>query len=326
MSEGGSGIEAVRAALADDGVRGVLVEQLVGFGLGRPASTFIDPGEVVEVLATAVTEENALRVGQRWIEPVWERHKERSRGEADTVGDAVPTADRERIRALLRDARVPRAQWAEGAVDPQLVRDLFAPVLQQTLLGFVRRLPGLGGADAPGASSGGALGGFAGAFGKRALEQAGRLADVGRGVLGGALDERVQQLAREFSRGALGGMREAVRERLKSDEGKRLVGQIREQAFERLLVAQVHELMEDAEAVPMERVREVAASLVAFNARRDFVHSAVRQEVEAWLALEGSRPVEDLLAEAGLLDTVRRLLTARLDAFLADFAARAPSG
>jgi hypothetical protein len=319
---GGTGVDAVRTALAEGAVRAALVDQLVTFGLARPVSAWLDAGEVVDVLAAAVTEGNALRVTERWLEPTWERHKGRSRGEGDTVGDAVPDPDRERIRALLRDAKLPRARWADGAVDPQLVRDLVAPVLQQTLLGFVKKLPGMGG-GAGGAGGGGGLGGLAGAFGKRALEQAGRLADVGRGVLGGAIDERVQQVAQDFSRGAVGGMREALRERLKSDEGKRLVGQIREQVFDRLLTAQVCDLMDDAEAVPLERVREVAASLVAFNAQRDFVRTAVRQEVEAWLALEGARTAEELLSEAGLLDVVRPLLVQRIDAFLAEFAGAA---
>jgi hypothetical protein len=315
------GVAAVLGALGDDAVRGALVARGVDFLLSRPVNTLLDAGEVVDVLAAAVTEDNVRRVTERWLEPCWERHKERSRGEGDTVGDAVPEADRERIRALLREARLPRAKWADGAVDPQLMRDLFAPVLQQTLLGFVKRLPGMGGAAGAAGSTGGALGGLAGAFGKRALEQAGRLADVGRGVLGGAIDERVQQIAREFSRGAVGGMRDATRERLKSDEGKRLVGQIREQVFERLLTAKVSELMDDAEAVPLERLRDVAASLVAANAERDFVRTAVREEVQAWLALEGARTVGDLLTEAGIQDTVRTVLIQRLDGLLAAFAA-----
>jgi hypothetical protein len=99
------------------------------------------------------------------------------------------------------------------------------------------------------------------------------------------------------------------------------VGQIREQVFERLLTAKVSELMDDAEAVPLERLRDVAASLVAANAERDFVRTAVREEVQAWLALEGARTVGDLLTEAGIQDTVRTVLIQRLDGLLAAFAA-----
>jgi hypothetical protein len=322
MSAPPPGVEAIRGALADGAVRKALVEQLVDHAFERPIGELVDAGEVVDLLAAAVTEGNARWVAERWVEPVWERHKVRSLAERDTVGDAVPEPDRERIRALLRDARLPKAAWADGMVDPQLVRDLFAPVLQQTLLGFVKKLPGMGGEGTGGAAKavGGALGGLAGAFGKRAMASAGRIADAGLGVLGGALDERVQQVARDFSRTAVGGMREAMRDRLKSDEGKRLVGQIREQVFERLLTTRVAELMDDAETIPLERVRDVAASLVAYNAARDFVRTAVRDEVEAWLRLEGPRTVGDVLDEAGLRGAVRDLATRRLDAFLADFA------
>lgn len=297
-----------------------LVSQLVEFALDRPVSELVDAGEIVEVLAAAVTADNAGRVAERWLEPAWDRHRTRSAQAGDTVGDAVPDPQRDAIRKLLQGARIPKAAWAEGAVDPQLVRDLLAPVLQQTLLGFVRKLPGLGGGEA-GAEGGstGAFGGLAGAFGKRALERAGKLADAGRGVLSGALDERVQQMAREFSRGALGGMRQALAERLESDEGKRLVGRIREQVFDRLLEAKVVDLMEDAETVPPAEARDVAAALVGFNAQREFVQGAIREEVDAWLELEGPRTAGELLEEVGLDDVVRRIANDRLDSLLRAF-------
>lgn len=301
-----------------------LVALLTAFVLDQRVSDLLEPGEVVTLLTQAVTEDNARRVTERWLEPAWERHRARSEAEGDTVGDAVPEAQQAAIRRLLQQARLPKATWAKGAVDPQLVRDLLAPVLQQTLLGFVKRLPGLGGAEAGGGSGGGGggaspLSGFAGAFGKRALERAGKLAEAGRGMLGGAFDERVQQVAREFSRGALGGMREALRERLRSDEGKKLVGKIREQVFDRLLEAPVAALMDDAEAVPLAEVREVAAPVVAFNAERAFVRRAVREEIQAWVDLEGARTVGELLDEAGLGDAVRDLAARRLDPLLRDF-------
>ncbi|MFW5876076.1 MAG: hypothetical protein ACOCXM_05020 [Myxococcota bacterium] len=296
-----------------------LVSQLVEFALDRPVSELVDAGDIVEVLAAAVTADNASRVAERWLEPAWDRHRERTAQAGDTVGDAVPEPERAAIRKLLQDARLPKAAWAEGAVDPPLVRDLLAPVLQQTLLGFVRKLPGLGGGGEAEGGAPGPLGGLAGAFGKRALERAGKLADAGRGVLSGALDERVQQLAREFSRSALGGMRQALAERLESDEGKRLVGRIREQVFDRLLEAKVVDLMQDAETVPPAEARDVAAALVGFNAQRDFVQRAVREEVDAWLALEGARTAGELLEEAGLDDVVRRIANDRLDALLRAF-------
>ncbi|MFW6050240.1 MAG: hypothetical protein ACODAU_03655 [Myxococcota bacterium] len=322
MKEGdGNQVSGLLAELGaeDSPRRRQLVSLLVEHVLDQPVSALVDADDAVAVLAAAVTEDNARRVAERWLEPIWDRHRQRSEKAGDTVGDAVPDAQRDAIRRLVQDARMPKAEWAKGAVDPQLVRDLLSPVLQQTLVGFVRKLPMFGGGGEAGTGGGGGtLGGLAGAFGKRALERAGKLADVGRGVLGG-VDERIQQVARDFSRGALGGMREALAERMRSDEGRRLVGRIREQILERLLEAKVASLMEDAEAVPSAEARDVAAALVAFNAKRDFVREAVREEVEAWLALEGARTVGELLEEADLAEVARELGARRLDQLLHGF-------
>src|SRR5690606_38041897 len=125
----------------------------------------------------------------------------------ETLGDLLPLDTQQKLVEILVALEAPRPDWLREAIDPDLVKELFAPVLQRTLLSFARRLP-LAGLS-------GAAGGFADKLKKRVGERAEKLADAGRramGGLGAQLDERIQAAAREFAEGAQRELREATEE------------------------------------------------------------------------------------------------------------------
>src|SRR5206468_3292871 len=105
-------------------------------------------------------------------------------------------------------------------VDAALFRRLFAPVWTNLLLSFAKRLPlpGMGGGG--GAAGGGAAGavgrgvsGIAGRITRSAKEQAERLVDAGKSVMGGLgteVERRLQAAAKDFSDSAAEVFREAL--------------------------------------------------------------------------------------------------------------------
>ncbi len=120
-----------------------------------------------------------------------------------------------------------RFGWLKGAVDPDDIRQLVAPVIQQMLLRFASKLPipGFSGGSGGGGGGGGSgLGGLVGMIGKQVQKSAGQLAEAGKSVM--------NSVARDFSRTATTEFRAALAVRMKSDEGKKIVLRIRERVVD----------------------------------------------------------------------------------------------
>ncbi len=312
--------ERIVAALTDDAspLRDRALSALLDYVLDAPLSTWIAPDEIVNLLTAAATGPNAALSVERHLKPGWERHLARCEETQDTLGAALPDETRKRIGRLIVEARPPRAAWADDIVDPKLLRDLFAPVAQEFLLGFAKGLPlpGIGASDAPGESRSG--------FGLRSRlkqsveKRAERFVEAGKSMLGG-MERQIQLLAKDFSESAGRDVRKAIVERLRSDEGRELASAIVLQALNHVLDTPLAELNRDTEALPWDEIWALVPAIVEHNRERTPIVEAVRAELLALLEADGERSARALLEEAGTLDVTVTAALAHFDAPVRDF-------
>jgi hypothetical protein len=284
--------------------------------LERTLTELVDLEEAAGLVVRGLTEKNLARAIQRHVQPGFQRYASAAESTGEVVGALVPDPARDKIRQIVQKSSLPRAEWAEGLVDPALVRKLFAPVWVQLLLTFGTRLPlpGMGAASGAAAAVGRGMGGIAGRLTRSVQERAEKIADAGRTVMGGIgaeVEKRIQAAARDFSDGAAEIFRDALRDRLKSQEGRNLVEQITSQVIDRVMTTKLTDIQKDVNAIDVDGIFGVVPDIVAHAAPGSFVRGIVEGEVKAYLALEGNRTLVDLLSEMGLYADVRTALIRR---------------
>ncbi len=293
------------------------VALVVDFVLARPLRDFVDREGLIQLLVDSLRSEGIVQTVRNRVAEAWSRHVRRSRGQRLPLGAAFEDDVRARLREVVTRTPPPPARWTRAAVDPVLVRKLIAPALQDVLLAFTRRLPlpgfGTGETSWPGFATVAALGNRV----RDEIERrAGQVADAGRAVLSGMgldVEGQIEAATREFSQTAESGFREALAKRIATPEGRALLGEIQAQVLDRLLAARFDELHEDVESLPWSELAELAAPALDHLRRQPFVGRALREEVDAWLAADGARPLRTLLDELGLLAPVRRHALSRAD-------------
>ncbi len=302
-------------------LRAELTALFVDGFLDAPLSTWIEPEGLAALITDAIAEPEAGRILREHVRPAVDRYRARASKVGETVGDVLPPDASARIDALLAGVRRVDLPWAHGIVDAERVRDLVAPVVQETLVRFAKKLPipGLSATDEPSGSSG-----LAGRVRRGLGESASRIADVGRSVgksVIGGFDKKLQAVAHDFSQSAMREVREAMRARLASDEGRALTAAIREHALEKLRTVPTSEIIALLDAVPREELEGLVLEAVLHNARRSLVHQTVREEIEAVLAAEGKQPIRAVLERAGIHEAVRGFLVGRGEVLLGIVAA-----
>jgi len=287
----------IRARLKEDeALRREGVALVVDALLSRRVEALVDVPSMTDLAVSALARHNVERALMEHFEPGWTRVWAAVREADQTVGDFVPPASREELQEIVAEMSLPSLGWMKGAVDPALLKDLFAPALGAWLLMFVRKLP-LGGGLA------GALSKMGGSRSKKVL---------------GAMDEKVQTTAESFSRGASDQLREAIAERIASEEGQAIVKRIRAQLVAHLMTVEVDAIFADLEAIPRTKLLALMPPIVESNARRDFGKALIRSELEAMLRVEGARTLREVLEEAGLLPEVRAYLRVQAEGLLED--------
>lgn len=281
--------------------------------LDAPLSTWVAPNELVALLSDAATGPNTVTQIDRHLKPGWQRYLDRCEATDDTLGNALSAETRQRIARLIVETRPPAAEWARDAVDQKLVQQLFAPVLQEFLLGFARRLPLVGGGagvEEPAQSRSG--------FGLRSRlkssveKRAEKFVEAGKSVLGN-MERQIQGVAKDFSESAGRDLRNGIKDRLKSDEGRALANQIVTQALDHVLDTPLAEINKDSANLPWDEIWALLPAVVEHNRERVEILGAVREEVAAWIAVDGEKSTRALLEEAGLLDQTLALAFEQLD-------------
>lgn len=315
MSDTTSSPDSVLARVREPAstLRARFVELVVDAALDRPASEGIDPDRVVALVSAAVDEERVEKALRELARPTFDRQRAHLAKSGETLGAWLPAGSADLLDEIAAGTRKPQGAWARTLVDPAHVRELLAPVLQDTLLAFARKLPLVSGAEESKAGKllGGLARGIAQSAGERARrvgESAAKIADIGRGVLGGLgaeMEKRVAASAREFSQGAFEPLRGSFEERLTSEEGQAILAKMRRHAIDAMLEAKVAELVDDLDAAPRESLDKMIARAVAHGVAKPEAQEILRAEVAAFLAAREGRTLRELLDEWGLLEEAR---------------------
>lgn len=312
----------VRLLSAEDSpLRRGAAELVVDHALELRLGALIDAEELAALYVAALTRENVERAIERHVLPGIGRVRGLLRAAGEQVGDAVPEPVRARIEALAAKPDGPRGAWMRGALDPAKLRELLAPALAQTLLEFVRELPLAGGmADAAGAGGRegrpGLAAGLVGRLGREVQKNTERLVNVGRSVAGGLgvdLERRVQESARDFSQGAVARLQRALRERAASPEGAALLAELSRNVVRHVMATPVETILHDLDRLPLEAAVRLAPATIEHTLARELGRRALEGELRAFVAVEGTRSLRELLAEAGLLARVRERAIERAD-------------
>lgn len=293
-----------------------VADRLIAFALKLPVASLVQPEEIAQIVTTALSESSIRAATEAHVKPAWHRQQARARVERDTVGDALPPQAVSAIEQILQRGEWPRFAWLQGAVDPKLMAQLIAPIVQQVLLGFVTKLPGtLGSSSAS----------LMGMLGRGVQQRASALADVGKAVMGGMgvdVEKKLQNAAKDFSQSASSTIRDATAVRLNSAEGQALMRQISTQVFAHIRATAVHVIQDDIARLSIDEIIDLVPAIVAHNRGRAFVDQVIREEVDAALSALGTQSLGDVLDAYGLRNNVeaiaRRVVPPTLSNFFAD--------
>jgi hypothetical protein len=252
--------------------------------LDTPVGQLVDVESLLPIIVEALTRDNVDRAVQRHVIPGIARVREQLADAGETVGDSVPEDVRVRIIELAGKPDGPRFAWMRGALDPSRLRELIAPVLQDTLMQFARNLPVVGGGGGRDGERGGAGGGLVGRLGREVQKSTGRLVNVGKSMAGGLgvdLEARFQDAAREFSQGAVGGLQRAMRERLQSEQGRRILGALSHSVVDHIMATPVEKILRDLDRLPLEDAVGLAPAIIAHDMGRELIREIIAGEVRA---------------------------------------------
>ncbi|MFT4703927.1 MAG: hypothetical protein ACI81R_001622 [Bradymonadia bacterium] len=298
--------------------------------LDQPLSAWVDTDDLATWVTAAMSGENTARWVSRHGWPAFERAQERASVHPHTPGEWVGDDAAGRLQTIVTGfSPPPTPDWAKRAVDRALVRKLLAPVWQELLQNFARKLPLVGGpnngqAAEPEPAKGR---GFSSGLGLRkalksrvesSAEQIGAHAKSVFGGLGAEMERQVQGVVREFSENASETVRDAIDRRIHSDEGKVLVRQLQAHALSTVLGTPMAELQSQSDEFPVRALMDVLPLITEHQRRAGHLERDLREEVDALLALDGERSLRELLSEAGLLDVTLGQMMARLDALAAE--------
>ncbi|MBI5517728.1 MAG: hypothetical protein HY909_28410 [Deltaproteobacteria bacterium] len=288
-------------ATLDDAALTALLDLSFEHACSLPLSSFVDVETVLEGARLASTEERARRWQARlWI-PLRGRLLARQAASAIPLSAWLP----EDVAKTLAERLGAPAPLPRGLVDELVgsdrVREAVRAMLQDALTGFVTKATatlGVGNADEP---PKGALRGALG-WGARSV------AAAGKGLLGGLGDEVQKQLqgkVRDFVDQSVAMVQDRIAERLGSEDTARALGKRRRRFFEKGLTRTEAQATEGLRKVPWDQVDALSPRVVAHNAAREALTTALREELTAVLAELSSQPLGALLDELGARDLWR---------------------
>jgi hypothetical protein len=266
----------------------------------QPVGATIDRAALSSAIYGGLTEANARRIAEQHVLPAFERIAGGLAGKPDLLRGLLSDAAEAQLRAIVASGKGPRFQFMQGAFDPDDVRQLIAPIIQQLLLQFTAKLPipGLGSAMGGGGAGGaGGLGGLVGRIGKQVQKSAGQLADVGRSMMGGVI--------KDFSQTATSEFRVALKDRLKSPEGQQIVERMRERFVTHLLAARADVVVQDLMHLPRPEIARMVALVIEHLREQPLFRSLLEAEVHAAVDVVAQRSGRELLQELGVYDSAR---------------------
>ncbi len=294
------------------------VTLLLDTTLDRPILDLLPSSEqLTDWLVEATTVDNLERLRTRHGEPAWHRLTARAAANPTTVHDWLGEALVAKLQDDLGSLKFPASAWAKEALDGHLLRTLLAPVLQDTLLQFARRLPLLNPTATAGAAPrGGLFGDVASRMKEQVEKRAERFVEAGKGLLGGLgaeVEARVQSAARDFASSAVEDMKQRLAARLKERESVGLLTQVRHRLVDAWLKHPLQDHLGDLEALPVTTLFALSPTLTAGAMEHEWVQAAIEAELSAQLETLRGVTLREWLVEAGLLDLTVELTREQLD-------------
>lgn len=275
----------------------------------QPVGSLVDRDALIAGIYSGLTEANAQRIATQHVLPAFERIGSALDGKPDRVRDLISDAAEKQLVAIVASGKGPRFSWMKNAFDPDDVRQLIAPIIQQLLLQFTNKLPipGVGGGGGGGADRGGTsgLGGLVGRIGKQVQKSAGQLADVGRSMMGGVIKDFSQTATTEF--------RIALKDRLKSPEGQRIVERMRDRFLTHLLSAKADVVLQDFMHLPRPEIGHMVALVIDHLREQPTFRVIFEGELNAALDELAGRTSRQLLEELGVYESSRAQILKAVD-------------
>lgn len=271
----------------------------------QPLAAFVDREALVAGIYSGLTEANADRIGKQHVLPAFERIAGTLVGRPERLRDLLSDAADQQLGAIVAQGQGPRFGWMKNAFDPDDVRQLIAPIIQQLLLQFTAKLPipgvggGATGGGAKGDGSGGnsGIGGLVGRIGKQVQKSAGQLAEAGRSMMGGVI--------KDFSQTATSEFRVALKERLKSPEGQKIVERMQGRFLKHLLGARADVVVQDFMHLPRPEIAHMVSLVIEHLRTQPLFRSVLEAEVNAVLDELSGKSARALLEELGVYDSTR---------------------
>jgi len=275
--------------------------------IDQPLARLVDREALLAGIYSGLTEANADRIGKQHVLSAIDRIAAALSGKPDRVRDLISDAADKQLHAIVASGQGPRFAWMRNAFDPDDVRQLIAPIIQQLLLQFTAKLPipGVGGGSSGGGGGGsgggggapGGIGGLVGRIGKQVQKSAGQLADVGRSMIGGVI--------KDFSQTATSEFRVALKDRLKSPEGQRIVERMRDRFLRHLLGAKADVVVQDFMHLPRPEIAHMVALVIEHLRELPLFRTLLEAEVHAVLDELSARSARELLEELGVYESTR---------------------
>jgi hypothetical protein len=281
-------IQKLLKGLGDAEAAGALVGAGFDFALAQPVRTYVDPERLLGHLDRALDERVVEAYLRDHVRPFFDREAERAVARDDRVGDWLTAEAQAELRALAAKPVEFDRRFLEGLVKQDSVRHMLRSVIEETLDRFVQSVKqGLS------TVSGGRLGGGKGLLG---------------GITGGITGQFEQLLQRavgSFVGGSMNLMLERLVAILSSPETARQLGRSKLQAYDAAVKTPTRKVAKSALKAPLDDLLETVPGLIAHNLARPEVRVGIVAEVEAFLAIEGERPVGDLLADEDAVAALR---------------------
>ncbi|HEX5658826.1 MAG TPA: hypothetical protein VFX59_16620 [Polyangiales bacterium] len=284
----------------------------------RKVGDTIDRALLIEGIYQGLRASTADTIASRHVLPALDRIAAALHGKEDRLRDLIGSEAEQQITALVQTGKGPRFGWLKNVVDPDDIRQLIAPVIQQLLFAFVNKLPipGMGGAGSGPATSEKkprGMSGLVGAIGKQVSRSIGDLADVGRGVMG--------NVVKDFSQTATSEFRVALRDRMKTPEGQKIVERIRDRVVSNVLQAKADSVVKDFMHLPRPEIARAVALSIEHLRTQPVFRALLEAELNAVLDELAQRTVGELLTEVGVLEATRKQVLTAVDPVLKDVVA-----
>jgi len=307
-------MKKLTAAMADPGHSAALAGVAFDFAVAQPVGRYVDPARVLAHLDAALAPEHLRHWLSTHARPALERERERARERGDTVAEWLPATALDAVRQLAATPLQPSRAWLEGFVRQDAVQHLLRSIVQETLERFLAALKGAGDAAPTG------VGGLVGAMGRSAFGVANSLSKGILGGLGAQVEQQLRQSASTFINGSMSVMLDRVVALMLAPESQQRGARLASATLEQALRLKTSTVLDGTERLPQDALWAAAGDILAHNLARPEVRTAVLDELERALRIEGERSVADLLEDAGTLAMAREDCVRVAGPLIAEFA------